>query len=244
MKRKGFTLLELLIAIAISGLVLTMIYATYNTITNGIAKKKSEALGEQFIDEVIQGIIRSYASATSIKRQGGVATPFLLTASGTITKKIVNASDHFQRGFTDISAVWTVDVVPSVGSFNNVLILLLFKFENPLDSSGANDFYRALGISNVDANKIPTKESNFISIEYFPKFAGTASEFKTMVLTAKPPRLYIRKVEIRPDTNDRILNCSIGVRVYLHRAKHIEDAGHFDVYNHGTIRKFTFTIKK
>ncbi len=242
MKRKGFTLLELLIAVAISGLVLTMIYASYNTITNGIAKKKSEALGEQFIDEVIQGMTRSYASATSIKRQSGVTTPFLLTASGHITKNIVNASNTFQRGFSDITTVFPGDT-EFISGFNSVLILLLFKFDNPFECSSSPDFYRALGISNVDANKIPTKESNFVSIEYHD-YLGL-SQLKVMRFTAKEPRLYIRKVEIIPDTtNDRILNCSIGVRVYLHRAKHIEDAGHFDVYNHGTIRKFTFTIKK
>ena len=240
MKRKGFTLMELLIVVAISNLVLTMIYSTYNTIKNGMAKKKAQVLGEQFIDEVVQGMTRSYASATSIKGSG--TTSLLLTANGYITKSIVN-TDDFQRGFSDISAVFGTNDTEIVSGFNKVLILLLFKFENPFDSSGTYDFYRALGISNVDANNIPTKESNFVSLEYHSYLGFTG--LKTKQFTAKAPRLYIKKVEIRPDTtNDRILHCSIGVRTYLHRAKHIEDAGHFDVYNHGTIRKFTFTIKK
>ena len=258
--RKGFTLIELLVVMSVSLLVLGMIYTAYNSIRNGLAKRKAAAETEMYIDKVVRELTRTYGSARYVTISDTQTGALLIQTPG--WRSVDRAHDAYgekdgwmftsnhtwERGAFNRGTGFSGDTYASGrADHGDILILLNFAFEIHYHNRvhPKIDYYRAFGINNV-AGTQPTGKSTFVYVEYYPA-DGT---YKVKPIAEKPSHMHIRRVEIEPDLlsdggyNKKVLNISLGIRHYLHKVKELEDVAKAgDRYNYETQKYFTLYIR-
>ncbi len=253
-KRKGFTLIELLVVMSVSLLVLGMIYTAYNSIRNGLAKRKAQAETEMYIDKVVRELTRTYGSAKYVSisdTQTGallIQTPGWRSSAQNKAGWVFTGTNTWERGVFNYGNGFAGDTYTSGRpDHGDILILLNFAFEIHYHNRvhPKIDYYRVLGINNVNGTQL-TGKSTFVYVEYYPS-DGT---YKVKPIATKPSNMHIRRVEIEPDLlsdggyNKKVLNISLGIRHYLHKVKELEDvASAGDRYNYETQKYFTLYIR-
>ena len=259
-KRKGFTLIELLVVMSVSLLVLGMIYTAYNSIRNGLAKRKAQAETEMYIDKIVRELTRTYGSARYATISDTITGALLIQTPG--WRSVDRADDAygekdgwmftsnytFTRGAFNYGTGFAGDTYSSGrADHGEILILLNFAFENHYYNRvhPTVDYYRAFGINNVNGTQ-PTGKSTFVYVEYYP----SDGSYKVKPIADKPSNMHIRRLEIEPDFlssgtyNKKVLNISLGIRHYLHKVKELEDVAKAgDRYNYETQKYFTLYIR-
>ena len=252
-RRKGLTIIELLVVLVISSLVLSVTMLTYDMLTKSTRKKEAEAETEEYLNMLNLAFQRTFATMTAVKLAAGDSTPITIYSKGWLKeydattdsyKTVYYNADSFSAGCAVIDPPFTTNNYSS-SKYGNVLILLVFTFDNPLLNRATTniDMYRALGISHYEG-KI-TQDSNFVYIE----MDGSGNVTDEKVLIAKPKRLWIRKVLIAPYTRNgiiqpKLLNITLGVRNYGKTPKYREDRmPRPDPYNYETTKLFTLYIR-
>ncbi|MCD6578685.1 type II secretion system protein [bacterium] len=244
-KKKAFTLMELMVVIAISGWVLATLMLTYQTITKQTAKKRAQAETEEYLNMLNLGFQRTFGSMTSVQLISGNSSLLSIATPGYYQGTMIS-SHSFSQGAAQLTPPYVSNIYTSP-RFGEVLILFVFKFDNPLlnKATSSTDMYRVMGISFTNNGEL-TKESNFV---YLDQDYTTGIILTEKELAAKPKKLWLRKIDISPDTSNNFINVkllaiSIGVRDYLDKAKFREDQmSHQDPYNYETTKFYTLLIR-
>ena len=246
-KRKGFTLMELIVVITVSGWVLATVMLSYQTITNQTARKRAQSETEEYLNMLNLGFQRTFGSMSIVKLISGDSTPLTIETPGFYQRKMIT-SYSFSQGCAQIDPPYSSGNTYSSTKFGTVLVLFVFSFDNPLlnKAAASTDLYRMLGVSSLDSNGHLTRESNFIYIDQDPTTGAITAE---KILAGKPKRLWLRKISIGPDTssgyiNLRLLGISLGVRDYMNTPKIREDGRNkMDPYNYETTKFYTLLIR-
>ena len=241
MKRKGFTLIEVMIAISLSVLLFGMVYSSIALMKNWLARKEGQTQADTFINSVNSQFVRTFSTANTVTSNVGNNDPMIFQNAGYIINNQPKIGYTFQRGFTSVGP-FSGDIYNSAHD-GNILILMVCTFENPFlnRANPGIDLYRALGISNISGSNIYsiTSKSNLVYIEH-PASGGTDIVRK---LSSKSKKLFIRLINIQWKS-DRVINISIGVRDYLHKAKRYEDLrSRCDPYNYGTTKIISLHLR-
>ena len=245
--RKGFTLTELMVVIAISGWVLATVMLTYNTITKNTAKKRAQSETEEYLNMLNLSFQRTFGSMSAVQLSSTTTAALTISTAGWFNNTKVT-SYSFSQGSAVLDPPITSSTI-TTSKFGEVLPLFVFKFDNPLLDKGVSsiDAYRVMCISFTN-NGVLTQKSNFVYLEY-DNSTSPAQLIAQKELAYKPDRLTLRTIRIGPSSNNGIVNkklldISIGVRDYLNRAKFREDQmTHKDPYNYETTKLFTLLIR-